>query len=295
MKLLAHVAFFDAGDQAAAAAAAKAKKSVGPSKSKTSSVWRMFTFNAVAALLAEMEVKYTMFDRIDAVIDVNSQNAFQGQLQAWTPPGSSEAPRRVFVQVAVHHNLSHPFRTTWAHRNHVAANIENYEWFLYTEADVFVPATAMRAQVEIALPLYRRNRKLLGFTRMVNNTAGKLFFSDIRQPVARSTIFKSSGLGTFGVPDNSYAAAWAYPRLIMREFVVSKDWLPHLRGTQGMRERAGNGWKFGGIVVRLDDLAALRIFHVGKSGVFYAPHRGFNTLPADNLHPAGSKVAATRA
>ena len=291
MRLLAHVAFFDAGDEAAAAAAAKAKETSkrggGVSKSKTSSVWRTFTLNAVTTLLAEMELEYDMFKRVDAVIDVNSLNAFQARLQAWTPP-SSNLPRRVFVQVAVHHNLSHPFRTTWAHRTHVAENLQHYDWFLYTEADVFVPATAMRAQVDLALPLYRRNRKLLGFTRMVNDTAGRLFFSDVRRPVSQESVFTAPGLGTFGVPDNSYAAAWAYPRLIMRGFYESKDWLPHLRGTQGMRERAGNGWKYGGIVVRLDDLEALRVFHVGKSGEFYAPHHGFNTLPAERLRPGST-------
>jgi hypothetical protein len=293
MRLLAHVAFFDAGDAAAAAAAAKAKQAAAhrpkladTGKSKMSPFWRSFTFNAVVNLLNEMETGYTMFERVDAVIDVNSLNAFQQQLSVWTPPGRADAQRRVFVHVDVHHNLSHPFRTTWAHRKHVAAHLEAYDWFLYTEADVFVPAVAMRAQIEIAIPLFETRQRPLGFTRMVNNSFGELFFSDVRKPVERSTIFTEPGLGTFGSPDNSYAATWAYPQRIMRHFMQSRDWLPVLRTTQGMREKAGTGWRSGRVVVRLDDVTALRVFHVGKSGVFYARHnRGFNTLPAERLTP----------
>lgn len=288
MKLLAHVPFFDAGDAAAQAErlkrvqlSQKGVDSVG--KLKSSSLWRNFTFAAVTRLLKEMDERYTMFERVDVVVDVNSLNSFQNQLRSWA--ATSLSAQRVVLQVAVHHNLSHPYRTTWAHRAHVASHIHAYDWFLYTEADVFVPAGSMRAQVELAPTLYARSRKLLGFTRMVSNMEGDLFFSDIRQPVKSTSAFVEANLGTFGIPDNAYAAAWAYPRQIMVEFVQSKDWLPELRSTRGMREKAGVGWRSGAIVVRLDNLTALRVFHVGKSGIFYMRRRGFNSLPAQDLLP----------
>ncbi|KAL1503111.1 hypothetical protein AB1Y20_011174 [Prymnesium parvum] len=280
MRLLAHIAFFDAGS----APTAQSTAASGPGKKKVSTSSRNATFDALSLQLEEMEARYRMFDSILAVVDVNRENAFQQRLWDWTP--RARTPRtRLSVHVAVHHNLSHPFRTTWAHRAHVAACLEAYEWFLYCEADVLVPAVAMQSQLELALPLYQRRQKLLGFTRMVSNANGEIFFSDIRKPVQRDSIFQEPGLGSFGVPDNSYAAAWAYPRHIMRAFVRSNDWLPTLRATRGMRERAGNGWRSGGIVVRLDNVTALRIFHVGKSGVFYVRRRGFNSLPADQLLP----------
>lgn len=288
MKLLAHVAFYDAGEpgRPARPLAGATKASPALSKLKASAQWRSFTFGAVTSLLMEMEMRYVMFEQVLAVIDVNPANTFQQDLLAWTPPAHGSS-RRVTVAVHAHHNLSHPFRTTWAHRIHMAANVEEYDWFLYSEADVFVPALAMRTQVELAWALYQRRHTSLGFTRMVNNSKGELFFSDIRQPVKRDSIFTEPGLGTFGSPDNCYAASWAYPREMLKLFMQSNDWLPVLRTSYGMRERAGLGWPSGGGVVRLDDPASLRVFHLGKSGVFYMRHkRGFNTLPANRLVPS---------
>jgi hypothetical protein len=291
MRLLAHVAFFDAGSTptAGAGTSSTASSSAGGATGKTSAFWRTFNFNAVTLLLAEMEVGYTAFRRVDAVIDVNPKNAFQEQLRNWRLPlTDTRGAGRVWVQVVAHYNLSHPFRTTWAHRAHMQGQLERYDWFLYTEADVFVPGTSVLEQTRLALPLYARRQKPLGFTRMVNDTAGRLFFSDIRRPVTRSSVFSEPGLGAFAPPDNSYAAAWMYPQLIMREFIRSRDWLPVLRTIHGMRERAGRGWGSAGIVVRVDDPAPLRVFHVGKSGVFYnSNRRGFNTLPAQKLLPDG--------
>ena len=282
MKLLAHIAFFDPGTRASSSmdSAAELSSKIGPT-SKVSAFWRTFNYNAVTALLIEMDAAYNMFQTIDAVIDVNPSNGFQHLLRSWPPNGGR---RRVHVQVTVHHNMSHPFRTTWAHRAHMQAHLEQYDWFLYTEGDVFVPASAVLAQTQLALPLYTRRHRPLGFTRMVNDSRGRLFFSDIRRPVSRSTAFSEPSLGTFAQPDNAYAASWLYPQVVMRAFVQSHDWYPVLRTTRGMREKAGVGWRSAGIVVRVDDPAPLRVFHVGKSGIFYPGNRhGFNSLPADQL------------
>ena len=90
------------------------------------------------------------------------------------------------------------------------------------------------------------------------------------------------GLGQFVSPTNTYAAVWAYPRDIMRGFVKSTDWMPVLKTSRGMREKAAWGWRQGKIVTLVDD-ASLRIYHLGKSGQYHARQRGHNSWPAEKL------------
>lgn len=273
MLLLVHITFFD-----------NARNSTGSNRgsvtSKSSPEWREFNCRAVIEQLHEMEHKYTLFRRIDVIVDVNEGNRFAQRLPYRTSDAAEGS--RVHLQVDVHKNLSHPFRLAWAHRAHVEAHAEAYDWCMYTEADVFVPSRAIVAQFSLAEALYERRRLVVGFTRVVNNSAGNLFFSDIRVSASRGDVVHVPGLGDFVEPPNTYAAAWAYPRTTMRRFLSSVDWFPKLRSARGMRERAGWGWRSARIVTLADD-DALFVYHYGKSGIYYARDRGFNSLPVNKL------------
>lgn len=40
----------------------------------------------------------------------------------------------------VHHNsLAHPFHLAWMHRQHMKERIEDYDWFMYVEDDIYLP------------------------------------------------------------------------------------------------------------------------------------------------------------
>ena len=275
LSLLAHITYYDSN---------LTQPTSGASTSlKSSSSWRDFCFGAVVQLLEEMESAYTFFHSIDAVVDVNEGNAYQNRLRKW-PHRRAPRASRVSVRIDEHARakMSHPFRLAWMHRAHMANQVESYDWFLSAEADTFVPARAMAAQVALAEQLFERHRALLGFVRLCNDTLGRSFYSDITKPVARSAVLRLPGLGAFVPPQNTYAAVWAYPRSIMREFVRSQDWLPTLHTTRAMRERAAWGWRHGRILTLAED-PSLRIYHLGKSGPYLVRVRGHNTLPAARM------------
>jgi len=275
LSLLAHVTYYDSNVSQATAGASKSLKG--------SSGWRDFCFGAVVRMLEEMESAYTAFGRIDVVMDVNEGNGYQDQLREW-PHRRSPPASRVTVRIDEHAKakLSHPFRLAWMHREHMGSSVESYDWFLSAEADTFIPARAMASQVALAEELYKRHNALLGFVRLCNDTNGRAFYSDITKPVARATVVQFPELGAFVPPQNTYAAVWAYPRTIMRGFVKSEDWMPTLKTTRAMREKAAWGWKHGRILTLADD-PSLRIYHLGKSGPYLVRVRGHNTLPAAKM------------
>ena len=284
MQALAHITFHDGNVSTTGGRPAGG--------SKASSSWRDFAFEAVRRSLAEMEDTYVAFRRVDVVVDVNEDNAYQERLARWE---REVAAKRVSLRVESHpkSRLRHPFRLAWVHREHMSARVEQYDWFLLVEADTLIPGAAIAAQVALAPQLYQRHGLLLGFVRAVNDTKGNTLCSDITKPQKRSLVTALPGLGEFVTPQTTYAAAWAYPREVMRRFVASGDWTPTLRTTRGMRERAAWGWRYGPrIVTSVGGLGAgasggagraLLVYHLGKSGRFYERVRGHNSLPVHKI------------
>ena len=124
--------------------------------SNSTSAIEWVNYNSVLATLEEMETGYTAFQRIDVTVDSNPTNAFVRPLRRWA---IERQLRRVRLRVSLHARLPHPFRLAWVHREHMERAVLSgrYDWFLYTEADVFVPSLAMRVQVQLALKLYALN------------------------------------------------------------------------------------------------------------------------------------------
>lgn len=290
MRLLAHVTYYDASVTAGVDSRTAAVK--------TSATWREFNFQAVVRMLNEMACAYEMFSHIDVVIDVNEGHSFLERLRRWRADAcdggrlhqhqqrlrGDVAASRVASLSVVAHQLKHPFLLAWAHREHVAANIEQYDWFLSAEGDTLVPARAMATQVALATQLYAQHDMLLGFTRVVNDSHGNSYYSDIVRPAARSAVVSFDGLGEFVTPTNTYAAVWAYPRSVMRDFIKSPEWRPAPKmPVRGMRERAAWGWRGHGHLVTLAHGDALRIYHLGKSGQYHVKQRGHNAWPVEKL------------
>jgi hypothetical protein len=277
LSLLAHVTYYDSNKTQATAGASKSLKG--------SSGWREFCFGAVVQMLEEMESSYTPFLRVDVVLDVNDGNAFQERLLHW-PRSRMPPASRVTVRVDSHAKakMDHPFRLAWMHRAHMASKVDSYDWFLSAEADTFVPARAMLAQVALAEKLYERHNAILGFVRLCNDTSGRSFYSDITKPVPRSSVVEYPGLGSFVPPQNTYAAVWAYPRKIFRAFIGTADWTTPQKYVKAMREKAAWGCRYGcGKILTLADDPSLRIYHLGKSGPYLVRVRGHNTLPAERM------------
>ena len=237
-------------------------------------------------MLEEMESSYTPFLRVDVVLDVNEGNAFQERLLHW-PRSRMPPASRVTVRVDSHAKakMDHPFRLAWMHRAHMASKVDSYDWFLSAEADTFVPARAMLAQVALAEKLYERHNAILGFVRLCNDTSGRSFYSDITKPVPRSSVVGAeergggcaAGAGSEGGGAHSSHCGppWG---------AVGREWTTPQKYVKAMREKAAWGCRYGcGKILTLADDPSLRIYHLGKSGPYLVRVRGHNTLPAERM------------
>eukprot|EP00908_Phaeocystis_cordata_P017712 Transcript_29065.p1 GENE.Transcript_29065~~Transcript_29065.p1 ORF type:complete len:341 (+),score=79.48 Transcript_29065:185-1207(+) len=201
----------------------------------TSGRWRNFTYDALRAVLLEME-SYVMFDCIDAVLDVNVGNAYRDDVQLW----ASRTLRRVHLTVQAH-NLARPTMLGWVHRAHMERRLEVYDWFLYTEDDTLVPTESLRLYMQLAPKLWRRHRMLLAWTRVVNDTEGTIHYNDVRFAVPKAWMYNFSGLGVFVPGQTTFGACWAYPKQMMRGFVASSEWRKPF-DKNDVRMSAAKGW-----------------------------------------------------
>lgn len=163
LRLLAHITFFDRrGTEPLAADMSKSPwKHQSPILDPTARReplkairwWRDHVYHCLQASLVEMDANYTMFGSVHAIINVNADNEYAEQLPRFAI--ASLTARRVRIEVRpmrinspwAAHNLS------WAHRAHMAERLDQYDWFLYTEEDTLVPATALWQMLATAEPL----------------------------------------------------------------------------------------------------------------------------------------------
>eukprot|EP00966_Prymnesium_polylepis_P214399 4965165-Prymnesium_polylepis.1 len=219
--------------------------------------WRQHTFNAILATLLEIDAGFDMFSCVDAVLDVNVENAYQRAVTDWARASLSR------VHVAIHaHNLTRPLDLSWAHRRHMAANLEQYDWFLLTEDDTWIPRASMREYVRLAPRLFAQSGHLLAFSRVVNDTVGRHFYNDIKGPTHPACVVTSPGLGDFVHCQVTYAGCWSYPRAIMRGFVASYAWrYERQQNRANVRENAAGGW-LGAPIVTSASPGLLRVYHL---------------------------------
>ena len=193
-------------------------------------------YKAVLTTLREMDERYVAhFAQIHAVIDANAGNMYVARLREF-----AARLQRVHAEVRVHSNLQTNYHLPWAHRAPMEAKLDEFDWFLYAEDDTFVPIAAMRQQLRLAEPLYREQGKLLSFARVANDSKGKLYFADLGSRQNVSHLFRFRDM-SFGSMTFSFAASWAYPKRIMRDFVRSEQWRVPV-DTRDLRASAGWGY-----------------------------------------------------
>ena len=59
------------------------------------------------------------------------------------------------------------------HRDHMEAQMEEYDWFMYAEEDTFVPWQALYSHVQLAEKVYEHSGRILSFLRLVNDSSGR--------------------------------------------------------------------------------------------------------------------------
>ena len=247
--------------------------------------WREHIFGCLQASLSEMEARYTMFTMVQAVVDVNAENEFVDRLRAFA---AANLTHRVRLEVRRASSASQigdrplmkldaPFDLSWVHRDDMERRLSDYDWFMYAEEDTLVPAAAMQEAIRLAEPLYNATGRTLGFVRTVKKDNGREFYADMRRYVPRAWFFRLPGLGVFASPTFPFSAAWAYPRVIMRDFVSDPQWRAvgkdvRASAAAGFRE-CGARARARGLRTNCSVLTAaphrLRVIHLAHCGKYY--------------------------
>jgi hypothetical protein len=221
---------------------------------------------------------YGLFSKIDVVLDVNQANTDVKKIVI------SEY-KNVNIRI-VYHNFEteHPFRLATKHRLSMIDQINDYDWFGYSEDDTILSRDTIQYLVKNSVHLFEKEHKVYTIPRMVFNQKNEYFYSDIIKPSKR----RSSVNGDIIVPTNRFGACWFYPRRVMREWVKCKSFLnfsyPNVNG--GIRVKMGLGFMETDAVVPIgnDNEAKIRCVHLGYSGKYYFPHpAGFHKLPKNKL------------
>lgn len=315
LRLLSHITFYDnphqRDDQDPTWVASVRRVAIN----KTSEAWRERVYRSVRIQLYEMECCYPVeFTAIDVVVDVNSENTFVSKLEAW----AARKLRRVHLSTHRSRPSNKPFQLAWAHRESMEQEFATgkHDWFMYSEDDTFVPARALRAQLDFVGPAAMQRTRLT-FIRVVSTFAGDLYLADARKeiradvPTPPLQLQPADG-GAKHPPfivtrDCSYAAAWAYPRKMMVSFMRSPDWKNALEvASRSAREAAARGWhSLSGNHKRFKQCATGRgliVLHLGAStDAYYPSEQGFNTIPAlsavapncDDWRAAANRIPAS--
>lgn len=121
------------------------------------------------------------------------------------------------VDFYVHENMEHSFHLTWKHRKHMADKIDEYDYYMYTEEDMFLPWECFKNYIDtfdIVWPRY-----VPGLVRIETGPDGKLYNTD----ATKQQVYNIGWCGTypehgsFTVLDFPYHAQWIMPREALKE------------------------------------------------------------------------------
>lgn len=250
---------------------------------KSSLFWRDHIYETLLAGLTEID-RYHMFQTIHVVVDANRDNAYLERLRTF---GRSQLRHTSLeVRPAQSDDLNRaPNRLAWMHRKHMREQLCCYDWFMLLEDDVLVPASTMRTQLRLAERLYRETGRTLSFVRVLYDGKGREFFADLRRRSPSNAFFRLQGLGDFVAPTHAFSGGWAYPKLVMQDFVNRPEWenvsaeldgdvrAGAAAGFVGCSARAsrghGDGSCRGGCQVVTRYAHDLRVYHLSRCGRFY--------------------------
>jgi len=269
MKLLIHIAYYSN------------KKRVDSTKfiNKETTKRILYDYEVLLKIVKNIDTYY-MFDLIDIVIDMNKENEFEDKII-----NDTKGLTRTNVKV-IKHDLTnvHPFTLTSRHRKPIEENIDNYDWFMYSEDDGLIPIETIEQQVKLSEKIYRKYNHDLGMIRVVFDNDNNNYYDDIIEPSSKDSIIDTE-FGQLVYPTNGYAACWFYPKLIMKDFIKSSDWkIP--KKFDFYRPLMAYGYNSKKRYILLEDLKPKNsiIWDLGASGDYYhrCPH-GQHTLPFDDF------------
>ena len=170
------------------------------------------------------------FCKISVVIDTNSE---EFKLSDVAITGS-----HVHCRVEIHERLEHPYLLTWAHRDHIEVNADEYDYYMYIEDDIAVSWDSLNA--------WRDDQSLLhplgllrGFVRTETRKDGALVASDYesRQSLKKVIRIENKRFLHTGYP---YQAFWIYSKNQLDSFINSRCWREKV-SQWGIRENAAAG------------------------------------------------------
>lgn len=250
---------------------------------KKSEEYRDFVRNNVKKVLNEID-SYTPFVKKVVVFDINVENTDIHEIDFRKYPTID-----VRINEYSFHD-EHPFRLTTKHRHSMMKEIENFDWFGYAEDDTLVTAETMKYIVENLDSFYTKKNNVFTIPRMVCNTQGEYFYSDIRKPSPQN--------GEYVIPENRFGACWVYSKGIMKDWIKSKSFLnfnyPNANG--GIRVTMGTGYLEKNAYIPIDvknKKPLIESVHLQYSWEYYFIHpKGYHTLKQDDLIATKTKTTS---
>lgn len=241
---------------------------------KSSIEYRNFIINNIKKFLNEINL-YTSFSKKVIIFDINIENTDIEKINFKDYPTLEIHINRYSFQ------QEHPFRLTTKHRFHMKKEIENFDWFGYSEDDTIIINKTMKYIVENLNLFYKKEKKIFTIPRMVYNKEGEYFYSDIIKPSPLRREFIS--------PTNRFGACWIYSKEIMKDWVECPSFLnfnyPNING--GIRVKMGSGFIEKIALIPMDlkkKEPYIESVHLGYSGDYYFKHpKGFHTLKKNKL------------
>lgn len=241
---------------------------------KCSDEYRNFTIENIKKLLHEINL-YDFFFKKVIVFDINDENKDIYKIDFKEYPNLSIRINKYSFK------KEHPFRLTTKHRLTMINEIENYDWFGYTEDDTLILKETVN-YLFLNLPhFYKNEKKLFTIPRLVFDNDGEFFYSDIVKPSPLRSFYIS--------PTNRFGACWIYSKEILKDWIQCPSFLnfdfPNQNG--GIRVIMGSGFLEKIAIIPIDikkKIPLLQCIHLGYSGKYYFKHKqGFHTLKINKL------------
>jgi len=282
MKLLAHITYYSNDTRADLI---KHKPPDSHDKfDKNSQQWRDHVYQGVLKVITTMN-NYSMFEHIDVVVNMNPENTYDTSL-----PHDTTHLTNINIKIDKTRPPHHPYFLTTVHRNQMKENLQNYDWFLYTEDDNLVPKETLEHQMKYLERIYHEHNYVIGTTRMVVDNDNNVFYSDIQSPSSPEDIVETN-YGSLLKPTNTYSGCWMYPQSMMKDFIESPEWSPPPKKHM-IREKMAWGFKKDQRMIMLSHPKMVPrhpqhsyVYHLGFSHDYYfrKPNSKCHSLPKNHI------------
>ena len=118
------------------------------------------------------------------------------------------------VEIKVHEDLEHPFLLTWVHRKYIYDNINNYDYFIYSEDDMLIPYDNFINYLEDFNLLY--NKGFVPCFIRLEQDNNEYYSTDICETQINRQTVEVNGK-TFANLTLSYFAFWIMPKNELQE------------------------------------------------------------------------------